>query len=127
MKRSLMQIYVTGSADAVVFYQKAFVAPLVASYKNKEGTFMHAELDINGQILALSERNSEYAIIGETVTGNTMQFCFEYGEGNEELLKNTYEVLKKDAKILMPLAPCDYSALMTDLIDQYGIRWCLFL
>jgi len=127
MKRSLMQIYVTGSPGAVVFYQKAFEAPLVASYKNEDGTFMHAELEINGQILALSERNSEYAIIGETVTGNTMQFCFEYGEGNEERLKNAYEILKENAKILMPLAPCEYSALMTDLIDQYGIRWCLFL
>lgn len=83
---------------------------------------------IQGQILAVAERNSEYAIIGEeTVTGNVMQFCLHYGEGNEEKVRKAYEVLKTDAKILMPLAPCEFSSLMADFIDKYGIRWCLFI
>lgn len=122
-----MQIYVIGSDKAIIFYQKAFDAHVVESYPNDDGTFMHAELDIQGQTLALSERNSEYAIKGETNTGNTMQFCLHYGENNEDALKKAYEVLKDDAKILMPLAPCVYSPLMVDLIDKYGIRWCLFV
>jgi len=60
-------------------------------------------------------------------TGNVMQFCLHYGDGNEEKVRKAYEVLKNDAKILMPLAPCEFSPLMTDLIDKYGIRWCLFV
>jgi len=127
MKRSLMQIYVEESDKAITFYQAAFNAPVVVSYPNDNGTLMHAELDIQGQILALSERNSDYAIKGETNTGNTMQFCLQYGEGNEDMVKNAYEILKDNAKILMPLAPCEYSPLMVDLIDKYGIRWCLFI
>lgn len=96
--------------------------------KMKYGTFFHSELDIQGEILAVAERNSEYAIIGEeTVTGNVMQFCLHYGEGNEEKVRKAYEVLKTDANILMPLAPCEYSSLMADFIDKYGIRWCLFV
>ena len=128
MKRSLMQAYVKRSDEAVPFYQKAFDAQLVSSYPNSDDTFFHAELDIQGQILAVAERDSEYAIKGdEIITGNIMQFCLEYGEGNEEMIKKAYEVLKIGAKILMPLAPCEYSALMADLIDKYGIRWCLFV
>lgn len=128
MKRSLLQAYIIGSDKAVTFYQKAFDAPLTASYPNEDGTFMHAEIDIQGQILAISERNSEYAIIGENaVTGNVMQFCLQYGEGNEDKVKKAYDVLKDGANILFPLGPCDYSALMTDLIDKYGIRWCIFV
>ena len=121
MKRSLMQIYVTGSDKAIIFYQEAFDASVVSSYPNDDGTFMHAELDIQGQILALSERNSEYAIKGEIITGNTMQFCLHYGESNENMVKKAYDVLKEDAKILMPLAPCEYSPLMVDLIDKVYI------
>ena len=127
MKRSLLQVYVLGSDKAVTFYQKAFDAPLVCSYPNIDGTFMHAELNIQGQILAISERASKYAIKGEARTGNIMQFCLQYGEGNEDMVKKTYEVLIEDAKIIIPLKPCDYSPLMADLIDKYGVRWCLFV
>lgn len=128
MKRSMMQVYVIRSNEAVALYQEAFDAVLLCSYPNEDGTLLHSELDIQGEILAVSERNSEYAIIGEeTVTGNVMQFCLHYGEGNEDKVRKAYEVLKPDAEIRMPLAPCDYSPLMTDLIDKYGVRWCLFV
>lgn len=75
----------------------------------------------------MAERNSEYAIISETDTGNVMQFCLHYGEENESLVRKAYEILKMDANILMPLAPCEFSPLMTDLIDKFGVRWCLFV
>ncbi len=122
-----MQAYVKGSDKAAAFYQKAFDAPITASYLNSDGTYMHCELDIQGQILAISERNSEFAIAGDKITGNIMQFCLHYGEGNEDALKKAYETLKENAEILMPLAPCEFSPLMADLIDIYGIRWCLFV
>jgi PhnB protein len=124
----MMQAYVTRSNEAVALYQEAFDAVLICSYPNEDGTFLHAELDIEGEILAVSERNSEYAITDkETITGNTMQFCLHYGEGNEEKVQKAYDILKIDAKILMPLAPCDFSPLMTDFIDKFGIRWCIFI
>lgn len=125
MKRSMMQAYVTRSDEAVALYQKAFDAVLISSYLNEDGTFYHSELDIEGEILSVAERSSEYG--EETVTGNVMQFCLHYGEGNEEKVKKAYDVLKRDAKILVPLAPCEFSPLMADLIDKYGIRWCLFV
>ena len=127
MKRSLMQVYVTRSDKAVEFYQRAFDAPLVVGYPNDDGMFMHAEINIQGQILAVSERSSVYAIEGETVTGNTMQFCLQYGEGNEAMVKKAYDMLKEDAEIIAPLAPCSYSPLMACLIDKYGVSWCLFV
>ena len=85
-------------------------------------------IDLQGEILAIAERNSEYAIVDEEMlTGNVMQFCLHYGEGNAEKVQKAYEILKTDAKILIPLAPCEYSSLMTDFIDKFGIRWCLFV
>ena len=128
MKRSMMQAYVTRSDEAVALYQEAFDAALISSYPNEDGTFYHSELDIEGEILAVAERDFESSLIGEeTITGNVMQFCLHYGEGKEAKVRKAYEVLKKDSKILMPLAPCEFSPLMTDLIDKYGIRWCLFV
>lgn len=123
MKRSMMQIYVKGSQEAIELYIKAFSATLGYHVKNEDGTFYHSELDICGHILAVAEMNN---CMEERITGNTMQFCFEYGEGNEDKIKQAYDVLKEEGKILFPLGPCDYSPLCADFIDKFGVRWCLF-
>lgn len=123
MHRSLMQTYVKESDKAVKLYQKAFDAELVASYPYPDGTYLHAELNVYGQILAISEAPNEE----ERITGTTMQFCLHFGEGKEELVQKAYDTLKEEAKVVYPLGPCDYSVLMVDLIDKYGVRWCLFV
>jgi len=119
----MMQIYVRGSDRAVELYQKAFDAELVASYPHSDGTFMHAELNVYGQILAVSEALKDE----EKITGTTMQFCLHFGEGKEDLVLKAYNILKNGAKILYPLSTCDFSELMVDLIDIYGVRWCIFV
>ena len=123
MHRSMMQIFVRGSDKAAALYQKAFDAELVASYPHADGTFMHAELNVYGQILAVSEALKDE----ERITGTTMQFCLHFGKGKEELVHKAYNALRDGAKILYPLSACDYSALMVDLIDMYGVRWCIFV
>jgi PhnB protein len=123
MKRSMMQAYVKGSGEAVELYMKAFHATLGFHVKNSDNTYYHSELDICGHILAVSEANDT----NKQITGNTMQFCFHYGEGNEDMVKHAYEILKEGSEIFFPLGPCDFSTLMTDFIDKFGIRWCLFV
>lgn len=123
MHRSMMQIYVKGSDKAAELYKSAFDAEMVASYPHADGTFMHAELNVCGQILAISEAPKKE----ERITGTTMQFCLHFGEGKEELVQKAYNTLKDSAKILYPLSPCEYSSLMFDLIDKYGVRWCIFV
>jgi len=122
MYRSMMQVYVKESNKALEFYQKAFDAKVMGIYPNEDGTLAHSELDIYGQIMAVTELSEN-----ETVTGNTMQFCLEFGEGKEEIVQKAYDVLKDGAKIDYPLGPCDWSPLMASLIDKFGIFWCIFV
>ena len=121
MKRIMMQVYVNGSVEAVELYQKAFNATLNNDVRNNDGTFLHAELDVCDNIIALSETDTE------KIPGNTMQFCFHYGEGNEEAVKNAYNVLKEGSQVIHPLGPCFYSPCMIDFIDKFGVHWCLFV
>lgn len=122
MKRSMMHAYLKDTGKAVAFYQKAFNAELVASYPNPDGTYYHAELDIYGQIFSLSE--AEYS---KPETGNTMQFCLHFGEGDEELILKIYNVLKEDAKFVQPPASTDWSPLMAGVIDKFGVNWGIFI
>ena len=75
MKRSMFQVYVRGSNGAVPFYQKAFDASLLDSYLNSDGTYYHSELDVYGQVLAVSE----LTLGVEPAGGNAMQFCLHSG------------------------------------------------
>lgn len=121
--RSMMQVYVKGSDKAVELYQKAFNAELGANYPHADGTFMHAELNVYGQILAISEADKNE----ERNTGNVMQFCLHFGDGKEDLVQKAYDVLKDGAEIIGPLGPCEFSSLMVALIDKYGVYWCIFV
>ena len=114
MIRSMMQTYVKGSAEAVALYQKAFDAPLISEYKHEDGSYYHSELVVYGQVLAVSERMGSE----ESVSGNTMQFCLHFE-------KEARACVEK-ARILFPLGPCDFSSCLVDLIDRFGVRWCIF-
>jgi len=121
MLRTMLQMYLKNSVEAVEMYQKAFDAKLLYESKNEDGSYLHAELDAFGQVLAISEALDERKI------GNTMQFCFHFGEGNEEIVKRAYEVLKDGAKIDYPLGPCFFSSCMFGIVDKFGVDWCLFV
>ena len=117
-----MQVFVKESAKALEFYQNVFDAKVMCIYPNADGTLMHSELDVFGQIIAVSELNDEDAVIG-----NTMMFCLDFGEGKEAIVQKIYDLLKDGATILYPLSKCDYSPLMADIIDKFGVRWCIFV
>jgi PhnB protein len=118
----MFQIFVVGSDKAVEFYQRAFDAKLVAAYPKEDGTYMHAELDVYGQIFAVSESDSN-----ESNPGNTMMLCLEFGKGNADKVYKAYEVLKEGAQ---PHEPVDvnsgYSEHQFALVDKFGVYWCIF-
>jgi len=126
MKRSMMQIYVKDSSQAVRFYNKAFGAEILCNHKNDDGTVAHAELDVSGQVLAICEARET-----ETVTGNIMQFCLHFGEGTESHVKEIYDALKEDCiEITAPITgpgECPWSPCLFGLIDKFGVNWCIFV
>ena len=126
MYRSMMQIYVKNSNEAVELYQNAFDAKLLCNHQNEDGTVAHAELDIFGQVLAICETRED-----EVITGNAMQFCLHFGEGKEAIVKKAYDILKVDCLTLTaPItAPgeCPWSPCLFGLIDKFGINWCVYV
>ena len=121
MYRSMMQVYVKNSDLAVPFYQKVFNAPVLVNALNAEGKAEHVELDIFGQVLAISE-----SLESETVTGNSMQFCLDFGEGKQELVEKIIENLSDGGKFNYH-GSTDWSPLVADIVDKFGVRWCIFV
>jgi PhnB protein len=125
MNRSMMQVFVKESDKALEFYRNAFDAKVLCSYPDSEGLLMHSELEVYGQILAVSELTEESGMGEIPDAGNTMMFCLELGDGKEAVVQKIYESLKDGAKFLTPLEKCDYSPLQTHIVDKFGVRWCI--
>ncbi|MCL2446735.1 MAG: VOC family protein [Oscillospiraceae bacterium] len=123
LNRSFLGISVRG-IGAVEFYQKAFDAKLVSEHKNDDGTYMHAELDVYGQVIAIQEI---WPRDMDLITGTIMQFNLHFASGKQAIVEKAYEVLKEDAQINFPLGECFFSPLMFGLIDKYGVNWCVFV
>lgn len=123
MRRLLLQIYSKNKDEAFDFYKDAFDAEIGFCDKADDGTIIHAELNICGQSTAVGELHHEKE---QAICGNTMQFCMQFEPGEEHIIERAYEKMKDEGVVLEPLAPCFFSPLMTDLIDKYGVHWCLY-
>ena len=122
--------YVSGLDDAVVFYQNVFEAKIRtdSTWKNDDGTYEICAFELdNDAFFSLAERKGEYAIEGDINTGNIMQIVMLYTKEDSSKLEKAYEKLKDGATILMPLKSVDFTSHTCDLIDKYGLRWCLMV
>lgn len=120
MYRSMMQVFVKGSREALELYKQAFDGEILCAYPDGNGGYMHSELNAYGQVIAVSE------ILEDIISGNTMMFCFHFGEGGADFVKKAYEILKTGANVGNPPEKCDYSPCQCVLTDKFGVTWCLF-
>lgn len=116
--RTLMQCYVKEQKLAIESYLKAFDGEKTFEDVAQDGTIIHCELTLKGQVVAVGQADP-------AVTGTTMQFCFQMDTAEE--VRQAYEELMTDARIFYPLGSCFFSPCMSDLIDRFGVRWCLFV
>jgi len=123
--RTAFMAYLTGSIEAVDFYCTAFNAEK-ACFKaaDDDDFYAHAEISINGQMV-MAICDTKYCERYNRVfkKGDNMEFWMTFD--NEQSLNAAYEVLKENAQIHTPLAPCEWSKRMAQLTDKYGISWLL--
>ena len=114
-----LQLYLKNCEQAIEFYKEAFDADVIGIWGDGEGFIAHAEINVFGQCIAFMEQKSNCVI------GNTMQFCFYFNKGEEEIIKKAYDALKDGAEIETPLGPCEWTPLIFCLVDKFGVNWLL--
>ena len=121
-----LQVYVKNSPEAVEVYKKAFNAELAPNPAfNDDGTYMHAELRVNGKpILYLSEFTEPYTEIVKqyhNISHQTMQFCVNLK--TEEAIWRAYEVLSVGGIVSFSPAPTEWCPMLCELVDKFGVYW----
>ena len=114
-----LQLYLKNCDQAIELYQKAFGATVNAIYRDESNLIAHAEINVFGQCVAFMEQKSDCII------GNTMQFCFYFNKGDEEIINKAYDILKDGAEVLGPLGSCEWTSLIFCLVDKFGVNWLL--
>lgn len=123
-----IQINVKGSAEAVVLYQEAFGATLGYHVKNSDGSFFHAELELDGHsLVALSESSGD---IGYQLLEKYSPECYptmNFGVilPDQSAVQQAFDVLSQGGVVVM--APCQlpWSDFCTSVIDRFGVFWYL--
>jgi len=120
-------LYLRNSISAVDFYMKAFNMTLGYNAKNKDGSYLHAELLKNGNSIFAVSESSDEAIV-KTMLGTqypTMSYGINFD--SDEELNHAYSMLIDGGRILRPLGPLPWSPCSADVVDRFGVYWYIYV
>lgn len=120
-------LYVKNSTDAAAFYCDAFGMKIGYAVKNDNNTYLHAELEKDGQSLfAVSESNEE-SIAQAMLSSDKPTMSLGVNLNNNEELNHAYERLSEGGHVLRALGDLPWSPLSADLVDKYGVCWYIYV
>lgn len=115
-------IAVKGADQAIEFYKNAFGAS--ERYRLTDpgsGKIAHAELDLNGGMIMLSDENPDWNKSPETIGGTTVKFCLMVENADEAFEK----AIAAGATELMPVTDQFYGYRCGNVRDPFGHEWMI--
>lgn len=111
---------VNNASDAIAFYKKAFGAREKFRLADASGHIGHAEIEIDGITLMLSDEFAEYGITAPSTLGGTAVTIHLHVDNADEVIKRA-----ADAGARVENEPSDqfYGERSGSLKDPFGHRW----
>jgi PhnB protein len=115
-------ICVADAAGAIEFYKRAFAAKEVMRLAEPNGRVGHAEVEINGALLMLSDEYPDFGAISPKSLGGTATSLNLTVDRVDEVVKNAAEL-----GATVEREPKDefYGFRTAVLLDPFGHRWML--
>ena len=120
-------LYVKNSAEAAAFYCDAFGMNIGYNAKNADGTYLHAELEKDGQSLFAVSESDEESITRAMLSTDKPTMSLGVNLNNNKELRHAYEKLSEGGHILRPLGELPWSPLSADVVDKYGVCWYIYV
>lgn len=117
-----LYISIAGAAEAIDYYKKVFGAREVMRLADPSGKVAHAELDINGANLMLSDEFPEYgAVSPKSIGGSPVTLCLSVPNVDEV----TKVAVEAGAKLLRPPTDEFYGERAANIEDPFGHKWMI--
>jgi PhnB protein len=111
---------IRGAADAIEFYKKAFGAREVMRIDGPEGRLGHAEIQIGGSRIMLSDEYEPMDFLGPQTRGGTTVHIHVYVKGVDQVVERA---VKAGAKLTRPVQDQFYGDRLGTLEDPFGHVW----
>ena len=121
---SVLNAYLTvkGCKEAIAFYKKAFNATEKLRLLLPTGEIGHAELEIEGALVMLSEENLERGNKSPETTGGTPVSLVLYVKDVDSVFQ---QVVGAGATVTMPVQDVFYGDRTGSLTDPFGHNWMI--
>jgi len=113
-------ICVKNAADALDFYRKAFGAQELMRITGTDGSIGHAELEISGALIFLSDEWAEGGVYSPSTFGGTAVTLHLYVPDVDAFVARASEA---QARIVQAIEDKPYGDRAATLIDPFGHRW----
>lgn len=113
-------ICVKNAADALDFYKKAFGAQELMRITGTDGSIGHAEIEIGGALVMLSDEWVEGGVYSPTTFGGTAVTLHLYVPDVDAFVARASDA---QTRVVRPIEDMPYGDRAATLIDPYGHRW----
>lgn len=115
-------ITIKGCADAIEFYKKAFDAKEGSKLMMPNGLIGHAEIEIEGSLLMMSDEILEWKNRSpKTIGDNPMTFSLYVKDVDASFRK----AVDAGATVIMPIEDMFYGDRVGQVMDPFGYRWMI--
>ena len=115
-------LFITGTADALEWYKKAFNAKEVRRQTTPEGTIMHAQIRIGDSIVMMSDGIDTGSVRSPKSLGATTSTMHIYSKNVDKLFQ---QALDAGAKVTMPLDNQFWGERYGQVVDPFGHSWSI--
>ncbi len=114
-------IYVSGAAEGIAFYKRAFGAVELFRIAHPDGKILHAEISIAGSVIMIGDPDDR--LYGEPrKIGRCSAGLHLFLDDNEALLRRAVEA---GAELIQPPTEMFYGASSASVRDPFGHVWVL--
>ena len=115
-------LVISGAADAIEFYKKAFGAIETIRMPGPGGRIMHAEVKIGNSMLMLSDENPERGYMSPKSRGGATSSVMLYTDDVDAVFK---KAVAAGAKTDTPPTDMFWGDRMANITDPYGHSWAI--
>ncbi len=120
-------LYVKDSIGAVAFYCHAFNMTIGYNAKHPDGTYLHAELERDGNSIFAVSESDDRGITEAMIAARQPTISLGVNLADNEELYHAFAMLERGGHVLRPIGELPWSPCSADVVDKFGVCWYLYV
>jgi PhnB protein len=120
-------LYVKNSIEAAQFYCNAFNMTIGYNAKHENDTYLHAELEKDGNSIFAVSESSDEAVKEMMLSVHQPTMSLGINLGSTKELYHAYSELIKGGHIIRSIGPLPWSPCSADVVDKFGVCWYIYV